>query len=57
MVTFNLNMEMNPELKQPVIKTVSKAEGLAEQLKDFAQFYGHEVLSGSRQSQQFASPN
>ena len=57
MATFNLNMEMNPELKQPVIKTVSKAEGLAEQLKDFAQFYGHEVLSGSMQNQQFASPN
>ena len=31
--------------KQPVIKTVQKAEEVAEQLKDFAQFNGHEELS------------
>ena len=37
--------EFDPELKQPVIKTVQKAEEVAEQLKDFAQFSGHEELS------------
>ena len=37
--------EFDPELKQPVIKTVQKAEEVAEQLKDFAQFNGHEELS------------
>ena len=37
--------EFDPELKQPVIKTVPKAEEVAEQLKDFAQFNGHEELS------------
>ena len=37
--------EFDPELKQPVIKTVTKAEELAEQLEDFAQFDGHEELS------------
>ena len=47
-----LNMEdhgddddFDPELKQLVIKTVSKAEELAEQLEDVAQFYVHEELS------------
>ena len=28
--------EFDPELKQPVIKTVQKEEEVAEQLKDFA---------------------
>ena len=37
--------EFDPELKQLVIKTVSKAEELSEQLEDFAQFYVHEELS------------
>ena len=37
--------EFDPELKQPVIKTVQKAEEVAEQLKDFAQFNSHEELS------------
>ena len=37
--------DFDPELKQPVIKTVSKAEEVAEQLKDFAQYNGHEELS------------
>ena len=37
--------EFDPELKQPAIKTVQKAEEVAEQLKDFAQFNGHEELS------------
>ena len=37
--------EFVPELKQLVIKTVSKAEELAEQQEDFAQFYVHEELS------------
>ena len=37
--------EFDPELKQPVIKTIQKAEEVAEQLKDFAQFNGHEELS------------
>ena len=37
--------EFDPELKQPVIKAVQKAEEVAEQLKDFAQFNGHEELS------------
>lgn len=37
--------EFDPELKLPVIKTVSKAEEIAEQLKDFAQFHGYEELS------------
>ena len=36
--------EFDPELKQPVIKTVSKAEKRAEQLNDFAEFNGHEEL-------------
>ena len=49
--------EFDPELKKPVIKMVSKAEELAEQLEHFTQFYGHEELSTSKQSQQFASPN
>ena len=34
--------EFDPELKQRVIKTVPKAEEVAEQQKDFAQFNGHE---------------
>ena len=33
------------ELKEPAVKTVAQAVGLAEQLKDFAQYYGHEELS------------
>ena len=37
--------ELDPELKQPVIKTVSKAEEQAEQLKDFAELNGHKELS------------
>ena len=37
--------EFDPELKPPAINTVSQAEGLAEQLKDFVQYYGHEELS------------
>ena len=37
--------EVDPELKQPLIKTVQKAGEVAEQLKDFAQFNGHEELS------------
>ena len=37
--------EFDPELKQPVIKKVQKAEEVAEQLKDFAQFNGHEEVS------------
>ena len=37
--------EFDPELKQPVIKTVSKAEEHGEQLTDFAEFNGHEELS------------
>lgn len=37
--------EYDPELKPPAIKTVAQAEGLAEQLKDFAQYHGHEELS------------
>ena len=37
--------EIDPELKQPLIKTVQKAEEVAEQLKDFAQFNGHEEMS------------
>ena len=36
--------DFDPELKQPVIKTVRKAEEVAEQLKDFAQYNGHEEL-------------
>ena len=36
--------EFDLELKQPVIETVQKAE-VAEHLKDFAQFNGHEELS------------
>ena len=37
--------EFDPELKKPVTKTVQKAEEVAEQLKDFAQFNGYEELS------------
>ena len=37
--------ELDPELKQPTIKTISNAEELAEQLEDFAQFHGHKKLS------------
>ena len=37
--------EFAPELKRPVTKTVQKAEEVTEQLKDFAQFDGHEELS------------
>ena len=37
--------EVDPELEQPVIKTISKAVELAEQLKDFALFHGYEELS------------
>ena len=37
--------EVDPELKQPLLKTVQKAEEVAEQLKDFAQFNGHEEMS------------
>ena len=36
--------DFDPELKQPVIKTEPKAEEVAEQLKDFAQYNGHEEL-------------
>lgn len=35
----------DPELKQPVIKTISEAEKVAEQLRDFAQFNDHQELS------------
>lgn len=37
--------EFDPDLKQPVIKTLSQAENLAEQLQDFAHFNGHDQLS------------
>ena len=33
------------ELKEPAVKTVAQAVRLAEQLKDFAQYYKHEELS------------
>ena len=33
------------ELKEPAVKTVAQAVGFAEQLKDFAQYYGHQELS------------
>ena len=33
--------ESDVELKQPTIKSVSKAANMAEQLRDFAQFNGH----------------
>ena len=51
--------EFEPELKQPVIKTVSKAEKVAEQLIFSAQFHGHEDLSlaPAKQSGRFAPPN
>lgn len=41
----DLDEYYDPELKEPAVKTVAQAVGLAEQLKDFAQYYGHEELS------------
>lgn len=35
------NDQLDTDLKQPVIKMVSNAEDIAEQLKDFAEFVGH----------------
>lgn len=37
--------DFDPELKQPEINTVSKAEEVNEKLEQFSQFYGHEELS------------
>jgi len=37
--------DFDPDLKQPVIKMVQKAEEVAEQLKDHAQFNSHDELS------------
>ena len=37
--------EYDPELKKPVIKTISDAEKVAQQLRDFAQFISHQELS------------
>ena len=41
----DLDEYYDPELKEPAVKTVAQAVGLAEQLKDVAQYYGHEELS------------
>ena len=41
----DLDEYYDPDLKGPAVKTVAKAVGLAEQLKDFVQYYGHEELS------------
>ena len=41
----DLDEYYDPELKEPAVKTVAQAVRLAEQLKDFAQYYGHEELS------------
>ena len=45
--------EYDVELKQPTIKSVSEAANMAEQLRDFAQFNGHQELSlaGVKQSE------
>ena len=40
----DLDEYYNPELKEPAVKTVAQAVGLAEPLKDFAQYYEHEEL-------------
>ena len=40
----DLDEYYNPELKEPAVKTVAQAVGLAEPLKDFAQYYEHEQL-------------
>ena len=37
--------EYDFELKQPTIKSVSEAANMAEQMRDFAQFEGHQELS------------
>ena len=37
--------EYDVELTQPTIKSVSEAANMAEQLRDFAQFNGHQELS------------
>ena len=41
----DLDEYYDQELKEPAVKTVAQAVGLAEQLKDFAQYYGYEELS------------
>ena len=41
----DLDEYYDPELKEPAVKTVAQAVGLAEQLKDFAHYYGHEEFS------------
>ena len=41
----DLDEYYDPELKEPAVKTVAQAVGLAEQLKYFSQYYGHEELS------------
>ena len=38
-------MNYDPELKEPAVKTVAQAVALAEPLKEFTQYYGHEELS------------
>ena len=45
--------EYDVELKQPTIKSVSEAANMAEQLRDFGQFNGHQELSlaGVKQSE------
>ena len=35
----------DPELREPAVQTVAKAVGITGQLKDFAQYYGHEERS------------
>ena len=42
--SFEGDDEYDPELKQPVIKTISEAEKVAEQLRDFAQFNDYQEL-------------
>ena len=43
--SFEGEDEYNPELKQPVITTISEAEKVAEQLRNFATLNGHQELS------------
>ena len=47
----DLDEYYDQELEEPAVKTVAQGVRLAEQLKDFAQYYGHEELSFTLRSQ------
>ena len=44
-MSLEVEDEYDAELKQPVTKPVSEAANMAEHLRDFAQFKGHQELS------------